>query len=408
MNLLYFSFLRTARWGRCLALAALAVPGAFGASPVSSVPIETAAPKTHVLFVGADFSVEQNRRFYPVEDVTPGAVVIKPGNKAVNVPLSQSTGLLITETLKISGASVAIDRLKVERAYANGSDPFDQLARASALAAENTALADIARGEVMRANMAVAAASGSSGSDRAAAAAQSAQAEANFSKAIDAPVSQVYDVGGQAVKATGEEMFDAIRITFAVAAETDLPHAYIGVVARIRERDSKPGQVRKWAYVEALGSMAAGVSRKVLVYRDGFPPGYILEGCELHFYRGRDELATNLSRRRVELSDDEALEYRIIEYIDANKGRTLPAVLVTTSLADTVRRPLSSVQLRENYHVRVGKNGRVVGVFRDAAGKQALQDAALESAVKTLRFKPALDAGKPVESIATLNFGQLN
>jgi hypothetical protein len=400
-------FARRARLVALVAFASLAfTKSAFGADPIAaSVSVETAAPKTHVLFMGANFLVEQNRKFYPVEDVTPGGIVIKPSSKPVKVSLEQSANLLINESLKIAADRVEISRLKFERAYAIGSDPFDQLARSSALAADTTALADIARGEAMRANMSVMTASGP---DRAVAEAQRVQAEANFSKAIETPVSQIYDVGGQSVKTTGEEMFDAIRITFEVTPETDLEQSYLGVIARVRDRSSKPGQVQKWAYVEALGPIAAGTKKKVLVYRSGFPPGYILDGCDVHLYRGNEELATNLSRRRIELTDEEALEYRIIEYIEANKGKTTSAALATTTLRDDARRPLSTVHLKENYYVKVGKSGRVLAVFRDAAGKQPVQDSALEPALKSLRFRPALEAGKPVESITPLNLGQLN
>ena len=202
-----------------------------------------------------------------------------------------------------------------------------------------------------------------------------------------------------------EQMFDAIRMSFEVKPEKDLTHAYYAVIAQIRDHDSKPGHMRKWAYVKALGAMSAGVATKVNIYQGGLPPGYILENCEVHLYDNGDELATSLSRKRVPLTDEEAFEYRIIEYVGANKGRTLAAVPAMVELTSEARATLTPAQLDENCYVRVAKDGRVTGVFRDAAGKQPLQDVPLESALRTVRFKPALQTGKPVESIVLIKLG---
>jgi hypothetical protein len=235
-------------------------------------------------------------------------------------------------------------------------------------------------------------------------------AESAVAQAYSTPEMQVYNMDAQSVVAgvnASREMYDAIRLSFEVTSEKDLAQPYYAVIALLRERDSKPGQVRKWAYVKSLGPMSAGVPKNVMVYRGGLPPGYIIEGCEVHLYNEGEEVATNLSRKRVPLTDDEALQFRIIEYVGANKGRTLPATPATTTLAREVRMSLTADQLGGTCYVRVARDGRVAAAFHDAAGRQPLHDPALESALQTLRFKPALEAGKPVESIASFSFAQL-
>jgi len=281
-----------------------------------------------------------------------------------------------------------------------------------------TADADIASGEMLRAqagalaagNMMVQATNPAAAGD---AAATQANAQANEASALGkiqgayaSPTSDLYDIGSQSNRMGAEaarELFDAIRLSFDVTSEEDLAQPYFAVIAQIRDRDSKPGQVRKWAYVRALSQLHAGASRKVNVYQGGMPPGYILESCEVHLYNRGEELATNLSRKRVPLTDEEAAEYRIIEYVGANKGRTLPA----TPATKTLRASLTPAQLNMTCYVCVAKDGRVVAVFRDTDAKQPLQDPVLESALKTLRFKPALNAGKPVESITPITLGRL-
>lgn len=382
---------------------ALLLPGSAPAAP----PV--AAPGMNVLFMGADLTVEKDKEFHLVQDVTPTDLIIKPGGKPVRLPLTQAADLRINETLKLAEASAGIDHLDAERAYSANADPFLDLARSTALAAGESALADLANGAKLRASMSAAGAAMSGDPVGAAdATAQAAEAEAQATQLYNTPQAEAYHVGSQSVKAVGgEPMYDAIRLTFEVTAQSNLTQPYYAVIAQIRDRDSKPGQVRKWAFVRTLGPMNAGEIRNVTVYRGGFPPGYILEGCQVHVYNRGEELSTNLSRKRVPLTDDEALEYRIIEYIGAHKGRTLPAVPAIAKLPSGWRERLAADQINGTYYVRVARSGEAGETFRDAAGERPLRDPSVDAVLKALRFKPALKEGKPVESIVPVNLGQL-
>jgi len=394
--------------GVCLVLTPLAVGLAFAAAPAG-------APKTHVLFMGANIALERGKEVHPVADVTATAVVIKPGGQRVELPIARGQNYLISESLKVAEGSVGIDHLESERAYTPGADPFEQLAKAQAFAAGQamvTELADAAETRAMQGVVTETNAMRDAAGTPAEGSASEAlrQAELTLSKAqtksfqvASTPDSVIYD----GVKMGGESMFDAIRVTFEVTPKNDLAQPYYAIIAQIREHDSKPGQVRKWAYVRSLGPISAGEVRNVSVYRGGLPPGYILESCEVHVYNQGEELSTNLSRKSVPLTEEEAQEYRIFEYISANKGRTLSAVLTTTTLSGEARFSLTKAQLDETHYVRVAKTGQVVAAFRDAAGQQTLRDPPLEAVLKTLRFKPALAAGKPVESIAPIHLGQI-
>lgn len=412
MNASFLSLRRATQVGLFLVLAQLGV-GTTGT-------VTLANPKTYLLFMGADISLEQGKGVHPVEDVTSTSLVIKPDGKPVKVSLDAEVNLRISESLKISRTSLVVEGLKADRAFSPGNDPFEKLSRAVSFAAGESAVADIANhNAIVQSSLSVAAGNAFATADtpeslaEATASAQRAQAaqagaDAALLQAHSAPTSAAFDVGAQVSKmGTEDGNFDAIRASFEVTSEKDLSQPYYALIAKIREPDSKPGMVRKWAYVKSLGSISAGVTRKVNVYRSGLPPGYILESYEVHLYNGNEELATNLSRKRVPLTAEEAMEFRIIEYVSANKGRTLPATPVTTVLSSEVSAPLSPAQLSGTCYVRVDKAGRVAAVFRDAAGKQRLQDPALESALKTLQFKPALQAGKPIEALVPLHLNQV-
>ena len=405
-------------------LAMLCLGTAFAADPPPAPATATAAaPKTHVLFMGADIAVENEKKFHPVEDVTASAILFKRGDGTAKVSLTGGVNLLIKESLKISESSVDVEGLNAERAYTFGADPFRQLVNAAGMSTGANFEADLAHGNLLRAEMSaavVAAASGgtASGSPGAAATHQAVAQAASAQSEAAAAVSQAYaNQAGNAFDfsahssranvAAGERMYDAIRLSFNVKSEKNLPKAYFAVIAEISEPDSKPGHVRKWAYVRSLDPLSAGESRNITVYEGGLPPGYTLGNCEVHIYNQGTELATTLSSKQVPLTAEEALEFRIIEYVGDNKGRTLPAAPASTALADHVRATLTPEQISATCYVGIARDGRVTAVFSDAAGKKPLQDETLEAALKTLRFKPALEAGKPVESIAPIKLGEL-
>lgn len=397
--------------GCCVWPIALMLGTGFAAEPVGAVPKE--APKTHVLFMGADISVEQGRALHPLVDATDYALIVRMDDKPLEVPHRRVTDIRIKDVLKLSDASVRIDGQKAERAYAEGSDPFDDLVRSSALKAGETAVADLALRERVGADMSVgmagaALASAGNPEDRAAAAQSLAQAQGRQAAAEQA-VTQAYQGSGSGTgllerqqAAAGADMFDAIRFAFEIHSDRDLMRPYYALVAVIREKDSRTKEAFKWTYVKPLGPIAAGGSRKVRALQGGLPPGYVLESWEVHVYDGGEELATNLSRKRVEVTAEEAQEFQIIEHIANNRGRTLPASVLDPVLVAAAREALSSAQAGRTWHVRVNKAGRVTGVFLDADGKQPTTDTAVAAVLKTLRFKPALAVGKAVESMVAL------
>lgn len=417
MIILETSFRRGSPARGRLVLAMLAAGTGFAATPESNT-VAMDVPMTHVLFMGADISVAKGNELHPVEDVTDSAFIIRVDGQPMKVPYRQLADIRIKGALKVSGTNVALDGLKAERAYAPGSDPFEKLSGSITMAAGESAVADIAQANAASARMsAVGAGAMLEGASNPAARAEAAQAfgqAISQQEAAESAVAQAHDaqgygskLPGQELGGAGEELFDAIRFSFEVTADRDLAQPYYALIAQIRERDGRPGQIRQWAYVKSLGPVTAGSPKKVTVLQDGLPPGYHLAGCEVHLYERGEELSTNLSRRRVPLTDAEALEYRIIEYIGANKEQTLPAALISPPLSETALFSLTGRQLDTTCYVRVGKDGRVTAVFSDAAGRKPVADTALGSVLKALRFKPALESGRPVESIAPITPGQL-
>lgn len=385
--------------GSLTAVAVGSVPLMFAAGSTAQPPASPA--KTHVLFLGADIALENNRVPHRVEDVTATQVLIREEGKVVPVPLWRATNLNIRETLKLAETSVRLEKLSYEEAYTDGADPIVKLGQSIALAEGEAAVRDLARAEAIHARMG---ALGGGVSAEAAARVDSAEAQVNRLDSL-MPLS-MSDVGARSASMVGGN-YDAIRFSFRFTADRDLQQPYYAVIAQIRDPGSAPGKVRKWTYLKSMDRLKAGETGKVAVLQGGMPPGFAIEQCEVHIYDAGEELATNLSRKRVDLTEQEAMDYRIFEHIGMNKNRTLPAELATTSLDGKTRFSLTKTQLEQTAYARVDPSGTVIAVFADEAGRKLVEDEALAATIRNLRFKPALQAGKPVESTAAINLSAL-
>lgn len=376
----------------------------------------TSAPTSstqHVLFMGADLALDQGRRLLPIRDVQGSSLFVTSDEATLEVAMKPDLVLQITESLKLADTSVEVAALKAERAYTPEADPFLRFADAARVSAAMADTRDESNAAVNRAmaseGIAQAAVDASTPETRGQAMAVLGSTQAGVAAAQEAAAntermlqSNVFDVGTQAARMgaeAGQELFDAIRISFEILPGRDLSKPFCALIAQIRERGSKPNEVRKWIYVKSLDAMARGESRKVTIFRGGLPPGYLLERCDVHVYDQGQEVATSLSRRRVELSDDDVLQYRIVEYIGANKGRTLPAVLVSRALPGDVLSRLGPAQMKPTYYVRVGRSGKVDAAFLDDAGRKPVEDPEVNGVLLALRFMPALKDGKPVVSL---------
>jgi len=366
------------------------------------------APKTHVLFMGADISVEKDKMPCRVQDVSETALLVNVNGKPTEVSMDQTAGVLITETLKITETTVTINNLKSEQDYTPEADPFRKVVQGAQMDADRST--DIARSHataiqrytgLTQQDVSAAAQGESNTPAKVAAQAAITEAASASSMSMDTPSAFAELAGGETIKGG----FDAIRLSFDLSPDKDLIQPFYAVVVQLRNPSDKPGLVRKWAHIKSLPPIKAGSSKKVSFFEGGVPVGYEIQSCTVHVYDHGKELATNLSHNRVSISAEEAHDYNVIEYISANKGQTLKAALVAdASVADT-RSSLTPAQLATTCYLRVGKDGRVNSMFTDSAAKTPLADPALESIMKSFHFKPAMQSGSPIESTVVIKLG---
>jgi hypothetical protein len=177
-------------------------------------------------------------------------------------------------------------------------------------------------------------------------------------------------------------------------------------MTKFRTGGGKPGMVQNLVYAEALHPIDEHLSH-VHFTESGFPFNYELVDFQLHIYNQGEEVATNIAANRVELTRDEAFEYIKSEYIGAHTKDTLPAVPAMGKLPSDLPALLAHGKYADAFYVRVNKEGLAYEAYSDAACTKRIDDDYLDSVVKKVRFKPALNNGKPVDGVASLKLGQL-
>lgn len=376
---------------------------AFAAS-LAAKPAPDASPKTHLLFMGADFSVEWQGKLCPVLDVDGSTFIVDAGGQRVTVPSrTSSLGIKISDALKMTTRTASVTELKGERAYTRENDPRVKFNRAFANSAGASA-ASSAAGNMMALTQVSASVSplnplGPS---------QARGAEAAFEKTSFEEKSNFNSAGEHANRLgteLAEERFDAFDLSFIVSAPKPLAHPYLVVVTRYRENASDPKSGRLWVYAEKLEPIGSE-PRRVRLTRGGFPPGYDLQDFQVHLYDGGQEIGTTVSAKRVPLTADEAFQYSIVDYVSRHRDATIPPVIAREFTPGGLRARATAEAPRKLY-VKVGRDGRAAGAFLNEACTQPAPAGALADLAADLRFHPALARGKITEGVATLDLANL-
>lgn len=380
-------------------------------------PQSSVENKAHVLFVGADISVEKDKKMYPVEDVAGDAFIVKMGKDPVRISTEGGPiAIKVDQHLQLTNRKATLQNLKGDRVYSIGGDPQRRNAlHAVEVAATMQEGVEHARIQTQISEVKLIHALRIPGDDQGAAEIVAAAKE-GLRKAQESESSMAAIASSDFARGTEHmrmaeaererELFDAIEITFSVSSAEHLADAYIVVIARIRDPESKPGSVRNWIYAKSIGDVTES-PRSIHIKHAGFTPGYILEGYDVHLYDHGREVATNVSPKRVELSKEDAAQYALVEYVTANKGATLPPAPALGTLPPDYHEHLGGPNPVKVCYVKVNREGVPTEVYLDESCATKLEDSYLDRVLRAIWFKPALEKGKPTEGVARVKLASL-
>jgi hypothetical protein len=379
------------------------------------------SPKTHTLFMGADFSVGKDSKTYAVKDVLGSSWVVDVGGQEREISTKDGAlNIKITPSLKLTQVFATIANLKDERGYSMGNDPIARQTRALVTAANVNA------GYQAAASQADARMDASNQQNGSVVFKGSGTQGSTFGGPPSVPIQYRQFTPGStreqlAAASTGvsagadNEMaadrlpsgFDAMDVQFEVSSEKYLAKPYVVTVTRFRPRGASPGMVQNLVYSKALDPIDSH-PKSIRLLEEGFPQDFELLDFQVHLYNRGTEVATSVSPKRVSLSWDEAFEYIKIEYEGAHKTDSLAPTPALGRLPSDLAARLAEGKYRNTLYVRVSPDGLPAGVYSDAACSRSVNDSYLLAAVGSMRFKPALKDGKPLEGVAPIRLGELS
>jgi hypothetical protein len=413
---------------------------------------EAQSAKTHTLFMGADIAIALDKDLYHVKDVWGSNWVIDVNGREKEISAKQApVNLKITPSLKLTERAVTIVGFKRVRAYSYANDPSvlltKGLSQSASISSDQLAVAQNAQNrlDVMTSKNMDAMSVFAGTDDQFSANALMATAEfdggathpgkllapsnavpttttnttgINFSALnamnVNVGIAQTASVAAAAQTENGDEPagkiassgLDAMDVEFDIRSAKPLHNPYVVTMTRFRTAAGKPGMVQNMVYAQSLHPIDERLSHVHFV-EEGFPFNYELIDFQLHIYNQGEEIATNVAADRVELTRDEAFEYVRSEYVGAHPKDTLPATAAMAKLPADLLTKLAQGKYRAAFYVKVSKDGLADEAYSDPACTQKISDPYLDSVVKSVRFKPALNRGKPVDGVATLKLSQL-
>jgi len=388
-------------FGLALACTASSWAQGPGAAAAPALP----AHKTYYLFQGDNIAIDKDGKIYPVVDVSGGAWVIQEnGADAVVSAQGGPVAMRDTPSSKLSEIAAAITHFKTEGAYTWANDPAVRLTRGMASSAQITAGADAAANQAAAANTTAAVLSGASATPSSSHG-SGTEEDVGGSSAMN-PVGSDNDLYLANAGKVNTEGYDALKVDFSIASEHKLPSPYLVVFTYFRDPGAAPNMVRKLVYAKALAGLTA-TPEKVEFTIEGFPVGYVLSSMEVHLYDRGQEVATNLSPKRQEMTSDQAFDYVLSKYLAAHKDATLPAVPAMGDLPPDLHERIAKGEYATPVFVKVSKDGVAAAAYSDQTCTRKINDPYLTSVVEAIRFKPALDHGNPVDSVSQLTVARL-
>ncbi|RXK56377.1 hypothetical protein ESB00_11055 [Oleiharenicola lentus] len=190
-------------------------------------------------------------------------------------------------------------------------------------------------------------------------------------------------------KALAEEKYDAIKLDFSVSSPVSVSDVYVVLFVEYQAADAE--ETQQQVVVKSLGDLGS-TPRRVTIRRGGLPPGYLLKATRIHFYTGGEEMPSSLSDRRMEIDEEKAFTYLLVQRrLKFPDGTHKPAIMWRDP------RPVQLAGLS------AGEWDRKRRFVVDANGRLSLEAGDPQEAYAELlaevRYYPALRNGEPVRAV---------
>jgi hypothetical protein len=195
-----------------------------------------------------------------------------------------------------------------------------------------------------------------------------------------------------------------VELSFDVSSPEPLDDAYIVVIANYAA-DNKSGKVAQKVSARAFDRLDSQTRKVTMVHAaklDGLP----FKNFDIGLYSNGQEVATNLSSKRVDLTREQAYEFFLIDYLTGHKDATRPPTPILMAPRAVIRRQIGDADANQPVYATIDKMGKILSISADEAGKVKLP-ASVEVVMQNVRFMPALNKGDPVEGRVKITLADL-
>lgn len=367
----------------------------------ASLRAEPAAPpKDHALFVGSSLQIKDGDTFRELIAADADYLTVATDGKMQKLPRRSVDAVRIEPGLKLSSMVAQIDDLKTAMVKASPSGDRWAADRMrilmDSMVGHSEEAMDRAMNTVDAANQVAATVHPLY---RQEAEASAADRRSDLTRVLDTNhmlQTSVSSIGPSDASAT------AVQVNCAITAPRSTREAFVLLITEYRTNTREKPQYK--VHVEPLVDLGPKSQRLSLI-QSGLLAGFILDRVDVHIFADGQELATNLSEHRVDLTADDALRYLVLTYVATHTKDTLAATPLKISVPADFKSHVSADQLERTLYVTVGTDGAVRAVS-GAADQGVATSPVVESTVRRFRYNPALNEGRPVESVVPLKLAE--
>ena len=364
----------------------------------------------YTVFLGLDLTLERERTDCPVVDAEGDSITVLKDGGVIRIR-HQEGSYKSAFSPHVGRSHLEIGHVRTRRidsrSDARARDAMSQMILMDVLHSERQQAAeDNMRQSDARAGLEQAKAAGGFTNNAAEAGVAAATAADAMNNAFGAPTfaSALPGAGLAPEEDTGAGgLFDSYEVNFEISGPIDVNDAY-GIV-RMLVRDST-NRDRHLPFIKFfdVGRLGPKSRRFTVVVKD-LPQGFAVESYAVHILVKGREIPTNLSKNSVSVTEDEAHQFLILQYLQQNRKSSLPVAVIPELLPAGLRTLVGADQMNATVDLTINREGHVTAI--QATGIPTALSPELETAVRRVRFFPALVAGTATDGRGTFALSEL-
>lgn len=375
-------------------LVALVLPLVGDPKTISAPPLPD---RDHHLFVGAEVLARSAGEFIPVRNIKGKHALIGERDPRYR-PIRQMDGMSIRLSPKVSAVSATIEGFEANTIFVPTMDHLVDQAQMDLFIQNQTSMSEARRFQAETEIM--------EGGDESSGDAFSTVgggggegAEGQLGQATDdlaalANMKEATDWEEGLIMGSDKDKGNTVKLTFMLSSDIEIADAYAVAVVRIWAEE----RLIDLTLFNHVGSVGAKPRRVTLDQRE-LPPGLEIKETEIYLFSRGEEIPTNLSPKRMQVTQTEAREFVKLSHLGNHRSGSVPARPVWALSPRALFAAGDPSQFQYPVEVELDADGMLMSIHH--ADKNVPDS--VRAVVAAMAFLPEIKNGSPVASTITVN-----